>query len=266
MLSRLTAALCGLALFALAPLVASAQTEPASPLRPKALFAYPDTQQGVSGKPFPTTEFVETQQRLLFAIQFDPAVAGTSVDVAIVNVRSTASGQEQVIFAASDRIGKDGRLPVELKLPRNWPVGNYDVRLGVNERLIGSLPFTIRPTAPRNTAIKAASDIAILTVEAPDKQTVVASPKPGNRQLIFVVDTTGSNTGGATVTWTLTALSTLAGNNLVVGTNSTDNWPLENTRLAFDVNMPRDWPTGTYRAEVKVNGQLLTTLHFEISP
>ena len=239
--------------------------ESASVLRPKGMKLFPDTPQGVKGTALPGNEFVETQQRLLFLVEFDPASAGTKIDVAIMSVR-TAAGLEQAIFTSGDKIGPDGRLPIELKLPRHWPVGQYDVRLGASERLIASLPFKVVPTAPRNTPIKAATAIGIVVTDTAGKPAIVATPKPSNRQLNFVIDTSGSNTAGASVSWTLTALETSNGNNVLVGENTVANWPLENTRLPFDVELPRDWPTGKYRIEVKIDGQLLNALQFEIKP
>ncbi len=255
------------AVLAVASPSALAQTEtPSSPLRPKALKLFPDTPRGVLGTPLPGAEFVETQQRLLFVVDFDKSVAGTQIDVAIVSVRS-AGGLEQVIFSSSDKILPDGRLPVELRLPRNWPVGFYEVRLGVNERLIASLPYRVRPTAPRNTPIKANGDIKIVRVSDDGKEMLlVPNPKPNLRNLNFLLDTTGSNTDGANVTWSLTALKTSAGSNIAVGSNTIENWPLENTRLTFDVDLPRDWPSGQYRVDVRIGSQLLSALQFEIAP
>ncbi len=250
----------------LGPAIVLAQTAAPSPLTPKGMQLYPDTQQGVAGKPLEGKEFSETQQRLLFAVEFDKAAAGTQVDVAIVNIRS-AGGLEQVIFASSDKIGADGRLPVALKLPGKWPIGYYAVRIGVNERLIASLPYSIKASAPRNIPIKANGDIKIVRVSDDGKELLmVPTPKASLKTLNFILDTTGVNTGGATVTWTLTALTTSAGNNIPVGSNTVEDWPLENTRLTFDVQLPRDWPTGKYRVETKIGSQLLAALLFDIEP
>ena len=198
-------------------------------------------------------------------IEFDKAAAGSQLDVAIVAVRTTG-GLEQMIFDTSGPVDNEGRLPLRLNLPRQWPVGHYEVRLGVNKRVFARLPYKVRAAAPRNTPIKAASDIAIVIVDAQDKQTIIASPKANQRHLYFIMDTSGSRTDGASVTWKMTALATSAGNNVDVGGNTTEDWPLENTRLAFDLEMPRDWPTGKYRVETRIDGQLLSTLHFDIQP
>ena len=181
-----------------------------------------------------------------------------------MSVRTTA-GLEELIFTASNSAGADGRLPIELRLPRNWPVGFYDVRLGASERLIASFPFKINPTAPRNTPIKAATDIGIVVMNG-NQQIMTAAPKVFNRHIFFILDTTGSNTAGTNVTWTMTALSTEAGENIKIGDNTIENWPLENTRLAFDIELPRDWPPGKYRVEAKIGDQLLKARNFEIQP
>ncbi len=250
----------------LGPAIGLAQTEAPSPLSPKGMQLYPDTQQGVAGKPLEGKEFSETQQRLLFKVEFDKSVAGTAVDVAIVNIRS-AGGLEQVIFASSDKIGADGRMPIELKLPGKWPVGYYAVRIGVKERLIGSLPYSIKASAPRNIPIKANGDIKIVRVSDDGKELLmVPTPKSSLKTLNFILDTTGANTSGATVTWTLKAMTTSAGNNIPVGSNTVEDWPLENTRLTFDVQLPRDWPTGKYRVETKIGSQVLAALVFDIEP
>jgi len=242
------------------------QQPESSPLRPRALKLFPDTAKGHGGEPLAGDSFVETQQRLLFVVEFDKSVAGTDMDVAIVSVRTTG-GLEQVIFSSSDKISPDGRLPIELRLPRNWPIGHYAVRLGVNERLIASLPYRVMPAAPRFTPIKANGDIKIVRVSDDGKELLlVPNPKANMRTLNFMLDTTGSNTSGADVAWTLTAVKTSAGDNVEVGNSDIADWPLENTRLTFDAELPRDWPTGQYRVEVKIGRQLLSALQFEVLP
>ena len=95
---------------------------------------------------------------------------------------------------------------------------------------------------------------------------LMPTPKAAQRSLNFLLDTTGANTDGANVTWSLTALKTSAGDNIAVGSNTIEKWPLENTRLTFDVDLPRDWPPGQYRVDVKIGSQLLSALQFEIAP
>jgi hypothetical protein len=242
------------------------QQPESSPLRPRALKLFSDTAKGHGGEPLAGDSFVETQQRLLFVVEFDKSVAGTDIDVAIVSVRTTG-GLEQVIFASSNKILPDGRLPIELRLPSNWPIGHYAVRLGVNERLIASLPYRVTPAAPRFTPIKANGDIKIVRVSDDGKELLlVPNPKANMRTLNFMLDTTGSNTGGVDVAWTLTAVKTSAGDNVEVGNSAIADWPLENTRLTFDAELPRDWPTGQYRVEVKIGSQLLSALRFEVLP
>lgn len=260
------AAVLALMFAALTTHKALAQGDAASPLRPRQLKLFADTAKGLSGEPLTANEFVETQHRQLFIVEFDKSVAGTQIDIAIVSVRTTG-GVEQVIFSASEKILPDGRLPIELRLPRNWPVGYYDIRLGVNERLIARLPYKVLPTAPRNTAIKANGDIKIVRVSDDGKDLLlVTEPRAAQRSLNFILDTTGSNTDGASVTWTLTALKIANASNLTIGVNTIDDWPLENTRLEYEVELPRDWPPGQYRVDVKIGSQLLAALQFNIAP
>jgi hypothetical protein len=61
-------------------------------------------------------------------------------------------------------------------------------------------------------------------------------------------------------------VKTSAGDNVEVGNSDIADWPLENTRLTFDAELPRDWPDGQYRVEVKIGRQLLSALQFEVSP
>ncbi len=121
--------------------------------------------------------------------------------------------------------------------------------------------------APRNTPLKAASPITIARPSDDGTQLLVTSePKSNQRNLNFILDTTGARTEGARVTWTLTAVKTAAGESINIGSNTVENWPLENTRLNFDVNVPGDWPAGKYNLDVRVDDQLLSALQFDIKP
>jgi hypothetical protein len=68
------------------------------------------------------------------------------------------------------------------------------------------------------------------------------------------------------VTWVCTAVDTSAGKNQKVSGIDIEAWPLDDTTLTFDVELPRDWPTGKYRLEVWVDGESLGKYDYEIKP
>jgi uncharacterized protein YfaS (alpha-2-macroglobulin family) len=42
------------------------------------------------------------------------------------------------------------------------------------------------------------------------------------------------------------------------------DWPLDDTTLVYDIELPRDWPLGKYRVSLKVDDDAVKDMDFEI--
>ena len=86
---------------------------------------------------------------------------------------------------------------------------------------------------------------------------------PADHKMHFEITTTGMLSSGSKVKWVFTGVDTSEGKDLSVATFETDATSSANV-LTANVELERDWPTGSYKAEVYVDGQLLTTVDYTV--
>lgn len=91
---------------------------------------------------------------------------------------------------------------------------------------------------------------------------VVQSFTPADRKMHFEVKTTGLLSPGSKVKWVFAAVDTTEGKNLQITTVETDVLVANN--LTATLTLDRDWPTGSYKAEVYLDDQLLTTVDYTV--
>ena len=88
--------------------------------------------------------------------------------------------------------------------------------------------------------------------------------KPGDHKIHFLVQFDKLTVGQTKVHLVFTGVDTSAGQNLEV--KQLDMEALVANEVAASVSLPRDWPHGTYRADLSVNGQKLKSIPYVISP
>ena len=88
--------------------------------------------------------------------------------------------------------------------------------------------------------------------------------KPGERKIHFLVLFDRLTVGKTKVHLVFTGVDTSAGKNLEV--KQLDMQALVANEVSASVALPRDWPYGTYRADLFVNGQKLKSIDYVISP
>jgi hypothetical protein len=212
------------------------------------------------GSELGSADFPETQLVQYAKAQFGAAAAGKAVNV-LVMAEKTTRGIEKRVISLSGKVGSDGSLPIEVSLKESWPVGIYRMEFYADKALIGKAEYNVLAETLRATPIELKA-VRIFTQEN-NKSVELTTPKPGNRYLEFIGMTAGAKTAGAAVKFTLTFTGDGKANQQVM-TMTVDKWPLENTPLAFNVELPRDWPVGKYRVDFAIDGKPLGNSTFEI--
>jgi hypothetical protein len=196
-------------------------------------------------------------------LYFDKAAAGQKVVTRVLAVRTTLGAERQLIQFEPVAIDAEGRLPLELKLPGAFPPGLYRVDVIQGDKIIGNAGYIVKATEAKKTPLTVAT-IDILRRKPDGSPEAAKPPKAADRHLYFVAETKGARTAGAHVTWTFTAVDTTAGKNKDLPGLDEMNWPLEDTTLVYDIELPRDWPQGKYHVALKVDEETIKEIDFEI--
>jgi len=230
---------------------------------PTGLRLVSDTPRGHLGETISGDAFVETQRRLLMLVTFDKAAAGQPMDVWVRAMKTTAS-RSALLISGSVKIDAEGRIPLTVSLPRQWPVGEYVVQVARPGEKPVELPFRVRPESPRSTPLKV-SAIELDRIVGAGKSERVQRFLPSDRHWNFGATVEGARTEGVDVRWVLTAVQTTSGS-AEVGKIDVPRRPIENTELQFDMELPRDWPVGRYRVELFLNGKSEAMKEFDVRP
>lgn len=246
---------------------ARSQAAPASPapIKLTGLKLFPDTPKGHFAEPLPGYDFQANQKRQLYILLFDKTGAGQKVGVNVIATKTTLGIDKPVKRFEATAIDAEGRLPVEIKSPQPWPVGSYRIEVVQGNTQVGQAGYRVRAAASRKTPVKAVA-FQIFHEKSGGAVEEAQAPRAADRHLYFAAQTKGARTDGAKVTWVCTAVDTTAGKNQKVGGVDIDAWPLDDTTLTFDLELPRDWPTGKYRLEIWIDGESIGTHSYEIKP
>jgi hypothetical protein len=236
-----------------------------APLKIRDLKLFPDTEKGHFGTPHKGYELPADQKRQLFILVFDKTAAGQQAAVRVIATKTTVGLEKEVKRFPPVVIDQEGRLPIELSSPRPWPAGFYRLEVSDGKSLIGQVGYQVKAAVAKKTPIKV-QGVKIFHDKAGGGVEEVQAPKATDRHQYFAVETRGAQTDGAKVTWVITAVDTSKGKNQKVSGVDIDKWPLDDTTITLDIELPGSWPTGKYKLELFVDGASIGAHSYEIKP
>jgi hypothetical protein len=161
-------------------------------------------------------------------------------------------------------------LTATLTLDRDWPVGSYKADVSVNGAPLTTVNFTVvgETTGPAQLPAQGGAlgveSVKLLRDDGSGNPGEgVQSFTPADHKMHFEINTTGMLSPGSKVKWVFTGVDTSEGKNLSVATFETDVTSAANV-LTATVELDRDWPTGSYKGEVYLDDQLLTTVDYTV--
>ena len=91
----------------------------------------------------------------------------------------------------------------------------------------------------------------------------VKSFRPSDRKQHFQVELAGMKTGRMEAKWIFTAVETTAGKDIKIGEFKASG--LVANVISGSVSLPRDWPSGSYKADLYLNDKLIKTIEYVVS-
>jgi hypothetical protein len=91
----------------------------------------------------------------------------------------------------------------------------------------------------------------------------VKSFHPSDRKQHFQVELSNMKMGAVEAKWIFTAVETTAGKDIKIGEFKGSG--LVANVISGSVKLPRDWPTGSYKADLYLNDKLIKTIEYVVS-
>ena len=173
----------------------------------------------------------------------------------------TASGDKGLIKEAETSGLVTSQVDGTLTLPRDWPYGSYKAELYLNGKLHGTYPYIVSPAVDE---LKARGHGLFLDNGKGELGKKVEHFTPKDHMQHFAVGINGFVMGKAKVARTFVAVDTSQGKNQTITTLEKDVSNFQGDTLTSHIELPRDWPTGKYRAEVTLNGRALDKIDYEV--
>lgn len=218
---------------------------------------------GLGGKPGDELKdftFPETQKKQYFEFQFGPGSEGKTVTVILRGERTTLGIGNKVV-EVSGAIDKEGKLPAEWSLKRDWPVGFYKAYFTCEGKPVGSAGYVVKAVKERETPIEA-TGVKILSFKG-DKPTEKTTLSPEDNDLIIKCATKGAHTSGAKVHMFIRSAGE-DGKVVPKSEANVDDWPLEDTEIIYSYEMSKGLPVGSYEFVTEVNEKEITTHPFKV--
>jgi hypothetical protein len=182
----------------------------------------------------------------------------------------TTEGKNLQITTVETDVLVANNLTATLTLDRDWPVGTYKADVTINGEPLTIVNFTVvgETVAPEQLPAQG-GHIEVESVKlmrddgSGEPGDVVQSFASTDRKIHFEVRLTDFVEAGTRVKWVFTAVDTTDGKNLEFQTIDSDITTSGNSLFA-NLELPNDWPTGSYKADVYVDDQLLTTVDYTV--
>lgn len=213
-----------------------------------------------AGKPGAAVPYFKPSDRVMhFKAQLESLQGSTKAKWVFTGLETEAGKNIKITEAeASSLIANtiDGTL----KLPRDWPFGTYQAELFVNGSSLKKQKFYVTP-APAELKVKSTALFSDKDGKA-DRQVKTFSPK--QHKLHFEATLNGLMIDKCDVKWRYMVVKSDAGANREITTADASFQNSAVNNLTGHVSLPRDWPKGSYRADVTLNGRPLTSIPFTV--
>lgn len=207
--------------------------------------------------------FPENQLKQFFEFQFGEAAAGKTITATVKGMRTTFGAGIGVV-EVSGKTDKNGNLPANWSLEKNWPVGLYKVFFTCDDQPVGSAGYLVKAVKDRESPIKA-TGVTIISYKD-GKGTEKTTLTTADNDLIFKCATTGANTKGTTVRM-LIGYEDDKGEKVIMKNSEVtmEDWPLEDTTLVYALELPEKFPAGDYNMVYFINDEPLIAHSFTVT-
>ena len=207
--------------------------------------------------------FPEDQKKQHFEFQFGPGSGGKTISVSLKAVRTTL-GANIGILEVSGKTDKNGKLPAEWNLKKNWPVGLYKAFFTCDGASVGTAGYLVKAVKDRETPIEA-TGVTILSFKD-GKSTEKTKLTTADNDLNFKCATKGANTKGADVRMLVRVKGDKEQERILKGSEvKIDSWPLEDTEMIYSLELPDKFPAGDYDMVIFVNEEQLIAHPFSVT-
>ncbi|QIF02422.1 hypothetical protein [Roseimicrobium sp. ORNL1] len=207
--------------------------------------------------------FPENQQKQYFIFDFGPQGAEKMITAKLKAMRTTA-GAGLSIVEVSGKTDKEGKLPAEWNLKKNWPVGFFKVFFTCEGQPVGTAGYLVKATKDREAPIKA-TGVTILSFKD-GKSTEKTGLTTSDNDLVFKCATTGGNTKGVPVRMFIGQIDDKGEKSILKNSEITvEDWPLEDTELVYSFELPDKFPAGKYHMVIYANNEMLIAHPFTVA-
>jgi plastocyanin len=221
-----------------------------------------------SGEPGDVVQsFTPADRKMHFEVKTTGLLSPGSKVKWVFTAVDTSSGQNIEITTVDTDVLVANNLTATLTLDKDWPTGSYKADVFINGNLFTTVEYNVEGevvSAPAQAGLPGVEGIVLMRDDGSGEPgDVVQSFASTDRKIHFEVRLTDFVEAGTRVKWVFTAVDTTDGKNLEFQTIDSDITTSGNSLFA-NLELPNDWPTGSYKADVYVDDQLLTTVDYTV--
>lgn len=207
--------------------------------------------------------FPEDQRKQYFEFQFGPGSGGKTITASLRAARTTL-GANLKIVEISGKTSKDGKLPAEWNMKKNWPVGLYKVFFTCEGESVGTAGYLVKAVKDRESPI-VATGVTIVSFKD-GKGTEKTKLTTADNDLNFKCETKGASTKGANVRMLVRKKGDKEEERILKGSEvKLEDWPLEDTEIVYSLELPDKFPEGDYDMIIFVNEAQLIAHPFSVT-
>lgn len=240
------------------PQMSSTPQNSSSPA-PSAVQMFRDDGSGNRGEA--VESFQPGDRKMHFLAKLDEFKVGKTKAKVVFTGVETSAGKNLAVTQVESTSMVANEVTASVTLPRDWPFGSYKADFYIDDKLVTSRPYVISP------AIDELKTLGLTLLEDDGKGNPgkpVKFFKATQHKLHFALEVNGFLVGKAKASWRFVAVDTTKGKNVDVGVQDADVSNIQGNTLTSFLELPRDWPTGTYKVEVKLNEREIYSGPFEI--